>query len=258
MKRLGIRGGAGAGFFVVVMLVMGLASCSARITGELREGGAAEIRLETALEPRMSALIRGFQALAGDFGGGAGGAGLILDARAIGRSMENAPGIASVALNNTGPAAIAGDIGIARVGDFLSLGAVGERRFIVYTETPAASGGGGSGSLVIYLDLGTAPQVISLLSADAVDYLSAIMAPVAPGEILSRGEYLSLVNSFYGTGIADEISAARIRASLDFPGVITGIEGGVAAGRRAEFDVALLDLLVLDRPLRYEVQWEER
>jgi hypothetical protein len=226
-----------------LFMLISLCSCSARISGALKEGGSADLTLTTGLEPRMSALIRSFQALAG------GSAELILDGKAIGRSMANAPGITSVTLNNTGPAVLEGDVGIGRVGDFLSLG---EKKFIDYTENTGATP---SGRLVIYLDLDTAPAVISLLSTDAVDYLSALMAPAATGEVLTRQAYLGLVTALYGKPIADEISSASIRASFDFPGPITSIQGGSALGRRAEFNVPLLDLLVLDQALRYEVTW---
>jgi hypothetical protein len=231
--------------FLIIFFIAVFCSCSARITGALKEGGSADVIFTTSLEPRISALIRSFQSLAG----GAGSAELILDGAAIGRSMINAPGIDSAVLKNTGPAALEGDVGIGRVGDFLS---AGEKKFIEYSERPGASP---SGHLVIYLDLDTAPEVIALLSTDAVDYLSALMAPAATGEVLSRGVYLNLVASFYGKAIADEISSAKIRASFDFPGAITSIYGGTASGRRAEFEVPLLDLLVLDQPLRYEVSW---
>ncbi|MDR2619096.1 MAG: hypothetical protein LBC62_09525 [Treponema sp.] len=226
--------------------VFGLAcfSCSARIDGTVREGGQADLAVRTALEPRMSALIRSFQAALGS-----GPAELILDGPAIGRSMAAAPGIGSVSLKNSGPAALEGDIKVAHAGDFLS---AGEKKFITFTEI---SGGVPSGSIVIALDRETAPEVIALLSADAVDYLSALMAPAATGEILSRQEYLELVASLYGKAVADEISSARIRAYLDFPGPVVSVRSGTASGRRAEFEVPLLDLLVLDRPLRYEVNW---
>jgi hypothetical protein len=247
MKPVMKQAAPAVSFFIVIIMAFMLAagSCSARISGTLMENGAADIELETGLEPRMSALIRSFQALAGD----KGGAGLILDGKAIGRSMEKAPGIARVSLSNTGPAALKGEIGVSRAGDFLS---AGEKKFIDFT---GISPGNPGGHLVVYLDLDTAPDVIALLSADAVDYLSALMAPAATGEALTRRAYLDLVTSFYGKPIADEISAARIRAVFEFPGVITAIQGGTASGRRAEFDVPLVDLLVLDRALRYEVSW---
>jgi hypothetical protein len=230
-----------AGAFV---FSLALFSCSARIDGTVREGGQADLSVRTALEPRMSALIRSFQALMGS-----GPAEIILDGPAIGRSMAAAPGIGSVSLENSGPAALEGDIRVSHAGDFLS---AGEKKFITFTETPGSSP---SGSVVIALDRETAPEVIALLSADAVDYLSALMAPAATGEILSRQEYLELVASLYGKAVADEISSARIRAYLDFPGPVVFVRSGTALGNRAEFEVPLLDLLVLDQPLRYEVNW---
>jgi hypothetical protein len=232
MIKTKLTGTAGALFFIL----MSLCSCSAKISGALYEGGSADIALTTALEPRMSALIRSFQAFAG------GGGGLVLDGDAMARSMANAPGVTSVTLTNTAPAALEGAVAIGHVGGFLSLGG---RAFMDYTE----------GRLVIYLDLDTAPEVIALLSADARDYLSALMAPAATGEPLTRPAYLALVTALYGKPIADELSTAAIHASLDFPAPITSIQGGTAAARRADFTVPLLDLLVLDHPLRYEVTW---
>jgi hypothetical protein len=81
------------------------------------------------------------------------------------------------------------------------------------------------------------------------------MAPVALGEYMAAGEYLSLVAMIYGRPLADEIAAARIRASIEFPRAVTSITGGTSAGRRAEFDIPLLDILVLEKPLRYEINW---
>jgi hypothetical protein len=81
------------------------------------------------------------------------------------------------------------------------------------------------------------------------------MAPIATGENLNKAEYLELVASMYNKAISDEISGSRIRASIDFPGAITGVKGGTFSGRRADFDISLLDLLILETPLVYEVQW---
>jgi hypothetical protein len=81
------------------------------------------------------------------------------------------------------------------------------------------------------------------------------MAPVATGESLTKGEYLALVGSIYGKGVADEITAAKIHAFIDFPGPISSVRGGAYTGRRAVFEVPLLDLLVLESPLNYEIRW---
>jgi hypothetical protein len=241
---------------LILFSVLGIIrnSCAARIVGSVKQGGAADLTLKTSLEPRMTSLIKSFQSI---MGGGplTGSAELILDGQTIGRSMAAAPGIASVSLKNTAPAAIEGTVEVSRAGDFL---AIGEKKFVTYTDTTVAAGTSAakpSGRLVIALDLQTAPDVLALLSPDAVDYLNALMAPAATGEAISRREYLNLVTSLYGKPIADEIQNAKIAASLNLPGPITFIHGGTAVGSRADFEASLLDLLVLDTPIFYEVKW---
>jgi hypothetical protein len=234
-------------FFLALVIIF--SSCSARIEGSLKQGGSADLAIKTSLEPSMTSLIKKFQSWAGS----PGPVELILDGPAIGKSMATAPGIASVSLKNTTPAAIEGTVGISKAGDFL---AIGEKKFVTYTDTTDAAGNARpTGRLVIALDLQAAPEVLALLSPDVVYYLDALMAPAATGEVISRREYLNLVSSLYGKPIADEIQNAKIAASLNLPGPITFIHGGTAAGARADFEVPLLDLLVLDIPIFYEVRW---
>jgi hypothetical protein len=226
----------------VTFLLLLSFSCSARIDGVVREGGAAELKLQTSLEPRTSALIRSFQGFMGETTNAP-----VLDGPAISRSMAAAPGVRSVSLVNTGPEAMDGGISISNIGDFLASG--GGNRFITFTEGREIS------SIVVSLDMNTAPEIIARLSPDVEDYLMALMAPVALGEPSSRLEYIALVSSVYGRPLANEISEAKIHASIEFPRPIKTIRGGTAAGRQAEFEVPLLDVLVLEQPLRYEVSW---
>jgi hypothetical protein len=198
----------------------------------------------------MTALIRSLSALGGS---SAGASALperpVIDGPAIGASMAAAPGIARVSLRNTGPAAVEGEILISRIDDFLSQPENrGAERFITYTPSP--------GRLTLSLDRNSGPRIIALVSPEVKDYLSALMAPVATGEKLSGTEYLNLVASVYGRAAADEIAAARIYASVDFPGPLQAVRGGSFSGRRAEFAVPLLDLLVLENPLEYEARWQ--
>ncbi|MDR0451261.1 MAG: hypothetical protein LBH26_08350, partial [Treponema sp.] len=116
------------------------------------------------------------------------------------------------------------------------------------------SAAGGRLRLSLNRELG--PDILSLISPGVTDYLSALMAPIATGEELSQAEYRELVASIYGKPVADEISGASIRASVDFPGRIRSIRGGRSSGRRAEFDIPLLDILVLESPLVYELTWD--
>ena len=226
-----------------------LSSCSARINGVLRQGGSADLTIQVALEPRMSSLIRSLNAVMGHTSSE-----LILDGDSISSSMAASPGISSVNLVNTGPAALEGGVAVSRVEDFIS--AVGERRFISYWE--GLDRGRSSGRILITLDRETISELLVLFSTQAIDYLTALMAPAVLGDDISKEEYLVLVNSLYGQGIVDEIRDAMILASIDFPAPITAIRGGTVSGsRRAEFALPLLDLLVLENPMSWEVSWQQ-
>jgi hypothetical protein len=171
------------------------------------------------------------------------------------RSMAAAPGITEVSLVNTGPASVAGTIRIFPVDAFLVLpeGEGGARRFIVYEprqEDPASPG-----RLTITLDRDSAPRILSLLSEEVTAYLAALMAPAVTGEVLSRADYLEQVGWIYGRTVANEIAAARITVRIDFPGPISSIRGGTFSGAQARFELPLADLLVLEKPLEYEVRW---
>ena len=161
--------------------------------------------------------------------------------------MAGAGGVASVSLVNTGPAALEGQVRISAIGDFLA--AADGRGFIEFVQS------GQGGRCVINISRENGPVIIELLSPQIADFLNALMAPLATGEELSRLEYLELVASFYNRAISEEIAASRIRASIDFPGTVTSVQGGTFSGRRVTFDIPLLDLLVLETPLSYSVLW---
>jgi hypothetical protein len=148
-------------------------------------------------------------------------------------------------LRNTSPEKIAGTVVISRIGDLL----IGQG-FIRY-ETPAAS----PGRLAVHLDRRSAPRVLSLVSPELMDYLSAFLAPAATGEALTTGEYLDLAASVYGKAVAGEIAGATISVVMAFPGQVQSVSGGRPAGREARFDIPLVDLLVLEKPFDCEVTW---
>jgi hypothetical protein len=223
-------------------------SCAAAITGSLAIDGSGDLRLQSSLESRTTALIRSFAAVS--LGPEAARNRPVIDGPAIARSMATAPGIAEVSFTNTGPSAIEGPIKISRIDEFLALpGNLGGSQFIVYEQSPSG------GRLALSLDRNSGPKVLALISREVADYLSILMAPVSTGETLSKGEYLGLVTSIYGNGVAEEIAAAKIRALIDFPGPISAVRGGSYTGKRAVFEVPLLDLLVLETPLSYEIRW---
>jgi len=218
-----------------------LFSCSMRIDGSLAANGSANFNVRMSLEPGITTLLQRLFAAGGQSGTP------ILDGPSISRSMANAPGVASVSFRNTSGSAIEGQIRVTRINDFLA--ATDGSRFITIEQRGAGS------RLTINIDRAKSPLILAMLSEEIVDYLNALMAPIATGEELEKNEYLDLVASFYNRNISNEIASSRIRASIEFPGAITSVRGGTFSGRSASFDIPLLDLLVLETPLVYEVNW---
>jgi hypothetical protein len=235
----------------LVLFSLFFASCAARISGSLQANGQAALNIYAALEPRMTALIARLANAGSPVPGGQQSV-PILNGPAISASMSAAPGVASVSFKNTAPSAIEGPVKVSRIGDFLAGGKTGG--FISFEQSPPGAPSGG-GRCVISINLDSGPKILALISPDIGDYLAAIMAPLATGEVLTKAKYLEEVSLVWGKGIADEIANASIRASIDFPGQVQSVKGGTFSGRKAEFNIPLLDLLVLETPLSYEVTW---
>ncbi|MDR2924214.1 MAG: hypothetical protein LBU85_12850 [Treponema sp.] len=221
-------------------------SCASRINGSLMGGGQAEMEIQAELKPEMAALIGRFTALSGTAKPGAP----LLDGPSLAASMSSSPGIASVTFVNKTPSSIEGSVKISRINDFLSTGRAGG--FIRYEQKNAA----GEGYCAVNISLESGPQILSLISPEIAMYLGALMAPIATGEALTKADYLTLIGSVYGKNIADEISNSTIRASVNFPGAIQRVKGGTFSGRKAEFEIPLPDILILETPLQYEVVWK--
>jgi len=228
-------------FLGLGLSLLTLLSCAARIDGALAADGSASLSINVSLEPQMTSLIRRISTAGGQSDGP------VLDGASISRSMSAARGVESASLRNTTPSAVDGQVRISAISQFLA--AADGRGFITFEQ------GRTGGQCVITINRENGPVLLELLSPQITDYLNALMAPIATGEELRRTEYLELVASFYNKAISDEIAGSRIRASIDFPGVVTNANGGTFSGRRVNYDIPLLDLLVLETPLIYQVSW---
>ena len=223
-----------------LFFVLTLISCASRIDGSLAADGSAFVNLNISFEPRMTALIRSFSQAGGQAGGP------VLNGPAIAQSMSAAPGVIYAVFRNISDSAIEGQVRISHVNNFLSASGMS---FITFEQ------GSQGGRCVININLNNGPAIIPLFSQEIKEYLEAFLAPLVTGERLTRSQYLDEVAVFYNRTISNEIASSRIIVSIDFPGTITGVRGGLFSGRRANFDIPLLDLLVLETPLSYEVTW---
>jgi len=226
---------------IVLSLSLVFSSCTARIDGSLSANGSAQLTVNTSLGAGMTNLIQRLSAAGGQQGP-------VLDGPAIARSLSGAPGITSASFRNITPSSISGQVRISRVNDFLS--AAGGRGFIVFEQSAGAGG-----RCAINIDRRNSASILELLSPEISDYLNALMAPIVTGEEMNKQEYIELVAVFYNRIISNEIATSRIQVSVEFPGTVTRARGGTFTGRRASFDIPLIDLLVLETPLSYEVAW---
>ncbi len=228
-------------------------SCSAKYAMVLRQDGSGDLSLSATLEPQTARLVAN---LAG-FSGAAEPAAPLLAADVLAASFRAASGVGSVSLRNPDGRSVEGTVRVTDLERFLS--ASGERpadsalppaQFIRLERS--ASGG----RLAVSLDRVSGAALLANLSPDIADYVSALLAPVATGEKLSKADYLALVESMYGKGVAAEIAAATVRASAELPGEVVAVRGGKAEGRRVDFALPLVDVLVLERPILLEARWK--
>ena len=231
-------------YFLLLPAFLTFFSCAARIDGSLSANGSAALSVNISLERGVTALIQRMSAAGGQPSNDTSN---ILDSSSISKSMSASPGITSANFKNTAAAAIEGQIRISKINEFLS--ASNNRGFITFDQEKSG------GKCVININRKDGPKILEHLSIEISDYLNALMAPIATGEEMTKSEYLELVASFYNKAISDEIASSRIRASVDFPGTITKASGGTFSGKKANFNIPLLDLLVLETPLVFEVTW---
>jgi len=226
------------------------ASCSAQINGSIKANGQAELYISASLEPRIISLLGRFAEASGT----AQPETSFLDGPDISASFAKAPGVAFALLKNVSKNAIEGPVTISQIQDLLKYetNGSGVKHFIHFVQqSPSAPG-----RCSINLDLESGPELLALISPDISDYLSALMAPIATGERLSKSEYLLLVASVYGKGIADEISKAAVKIAVDFPGQVQSVSKGSFSGKKAECSIPLLEILVLEQPFNYEAVWK--
>jgi hypothetical protein len=77
-------------------------------------------------------------------------------------------------------------------------------------------------------------------------YIDLFMAPAFSGESMTAKDYIELVASVYGRPLADEVAAAQVSISLYPP---------AGSGAKKSISVPLTDILTIEKPLVYSVQW---
>ena len=232
-------------YYALFLAVFPLFSCATRIDGSLASNGASQMSVSTSLMPRITSLVRTLAAAGGQENS------LLLNGPALAKSMtDSSSGNVTASFKNTSPSAIEGNLSVKNINRFLSSLSGKAERFVEFEQEK------NGGKCKFYIDLDGGYEILNLISPEIAAYLSVLMAPVATGEEMTKAEYLALVSSVFSKAVSDEISSSRIRISVSFPGQVTSAAGGTIKGKSAEFDIPLLDVLVLETPLTYEVSWK--
>jgi hypothetical protein len=223
------------------------------LSGEIHTDGSAALLLQSGLFPGVNSLLKSL--------GPKNSAEPVLSAALLNEALSASPGVASAALHNTTSGDVEGRVAIASMAEFFNgvpapppSKDAGTRRQPAPPAVWEQTAGGG-GRLTVNLNRDTGMEFISRISPLLADYLSALMAPVITGEVIDKAGYLELTASVYGKVVADEINRARLSITLDFPGPIEKVTGGKYRGSSAEFEIRLIDALVLEKPVFYEVRW---
>ena len=242
-KTAKLKRGAAPVFAALSLLCV---SCTLNLSGTVRanaEGGAAaDLNVKAAIKKNTAFLL---DALNED------GESSVIDAEYINQGLAASPGIALSALKNKPPQDIEGKINISHLETVLA------------AQKSAASGLDGigykktadGGIFTVKLNRKNGAAILTNISRDFADYVSVFFAPIATGEELSKQAYLDLLRDVYGKPIADEVNASVITLSLDFPAAIKSAQGVRYSGSRARIELPLVDLLVLENEITYEITW---
>lgn len=224
---------------IVMALFFVLTSCSLSVVATLRPDRQVDIIYSGEVKPKVASLLQAF--------GGATQAESepLISATSVTASLEKIPELSSIMTKNLDPQGLEGKLSITNP-EKLSA------RFSFMDQTF------GTDESVFNLRITreSAPELLALFSPEVRDYLDALMAPISSGETLTLTEYRSLLTSVYGKTIAQEIETSHVSLEIRVPGRVLRVVGGTSSGSRAVFVIPLQDLLVLQKPLLYQIAWK--
>ena len=114
--------------------------------------------------------------------------------------------------------------------------------------------------LSITLSPETLQTLVASLGTEMEGYAALFMAPVFTGEPMSKEEYVWLVASVYGEGVAQELEQGALVMTLRTPDGKSVQKsslpnGAEVAGSKAAVRIPLAELLTLKTPLVSSISW---
>jgi hypothetical protein len=224
---------------MLMSVLLSLSACSVAMVATLRSDQQVDVTFSGTIKPKVASLLH-------DFGSSnQNKSGPLISAAEITASLQKVPELAQVVTKDIAQQGLEGRFKVVNP-ETLS------QRFPFVNQKLETE----ESSFSLTLNRETAPQLLSLFTAEVRDYLDALMAPIATGENLTKSDYLALVSSVYGKTIAEEIASSKITLEVHVPGTIRSVSGGTGSGAKAFFTIPLVDLLVIEKPLVYRIVWK--
>ncbi len=233
---------------LLTIAIASLASCAARYDAVLREDGSARITVSARLATSALRLAENLAAFSS--GPSRASNASPIDAASIGSSLRGAPSVSAVTMSNGVDGALSGSFTVQSLEALLADRLPGTNPIVFRSS---ASGG----SLSLRLDKESVPELLLLASPELNDWLTALFAPIATGESLSKEEHRSLLAAFYSEQLADDLYASKVTLTLTLPGPVASISGGTAKGSDATFVLSMGDLLLMESPIQLSCSWSK-
>ncbi len=230
------------------LAIAALASCTARYDAVLREDGSARITVSASLTNSALRLAENLAAFTS--GPTQASSASPIDAASIGSSLRGAPSVSSVNMSNGADGSLSGSFTVKSLEALLADRLPGKNPILFRSS---ASGG----SVSLRLDKESVPELLLLASPELNDWLTALFAPIATGEALSKEEHHSLLAAFYSEALANDLYASKVTLALSLPGPVATISGGTARGSSATFVLPMSDLLLMESPIQLSCSWSK-
>ncbi|GAB1431890.1 hypothetical protein MASR2M29_05150 [Spirochaetota bacterium] len=120
--------------------------------------------------------------------------------------------------------------------------------------------GAGYSSFDFSLDRSNARTLLKLFPGLDEDLLESLQLPAFYDNPVSANEYRTMLGGLLGKTAASSIDDQYFRLELNVPGPIIEVSGQIDAktgSRSAVLSVKAIDIMVLEKPLRFFIKWKE-
>jgi hypothetical protein len=230
---------------VYLLVLLGLASCSSKVSIPAKTDGGADVEFSTSFGKVLSDTIKSVSSSMGK-----SKSTNFFSADVMRESMKDSdfsnvkvstPNENSLDMSGTLPAANKQThaTGTLRAADFVSCG---------------------SNVLALKISPKNLKTFAGGLPQSTKNYLDLFMAPVFTGETMSKDDYKMLIASIYGENIAKELDQSAINVTLAPPkgkSIKNAAvpKNGSADSNKATFSIPLLEFLTLTTEKTYSIQW---